>query len=56
MAWVIKVWALVLAHITSNDWIVPIQYPQDMIVMQELIWSVKPDLIIETSIVHGEHL
>ena len=25
-----------------------IQYPQDMIGMQELIWEVKPDLIIET--------
>ena len=23
-----------------------IQYPQDMVAMQELIWAVKPDLII----------
>ena len=23
-----------------------IQYPQDMVAMQELIWEVKPDLII----------
>lgn len=30
-----------------------IQYPQDMIAMQELIWSIKPDLIIETGIAHG---
>ncbi len=30
-----------------------IQYPQDMIMMQELIWSVKPDVIIETGIAHG---
>ena len=30
-----------------------IQYPQDMVAMQELIWSVKPDLIIETGIAHG---
>lgn len=30
-----------------------IQYPQDIIAMQELIWSVKPDLIIETGIAHG---
>jgi len=30
-----------------------IQYPQDIIAMQELIWSVQPDLIIETGIAHG---
>lgn len=30
-----------------------IQYPQDMVAMQELIWSIKPDLIIETGIAHG---
>jgi len=33
-----------------------IQYPQDMIAMQELIWSLKPDLIIETGIAHGGSL
>lgn len=33
-----------------------IQYPQDMIAMQELIWSIKPDLIIETGIAHGGSL
>jgi cephalosporin hydroxylase len=30
-----------------------IQYPQDMVAMQELIWQVQPDLIIETGITHG---
>ena len=30
-----------------------IQYPQDMIAMQEIIWDLKPDLIIETGIAHG---
>jgi len=30
-----------------------IQYPQDMAAIQELIWQVKPDLIIETGIAHG---
>src|SRR5665213_3152619 len=30
-----------------------IQYPQDMMAMQELIWEIKPDLIIETGIAHG---
>lgn len=33
-----------------------IQYPQDMIAMQELIWRIKPDLIIETGIAHGGSL
>lgn len=33
-----------------------IQYPQDMIAMQELIWTIKPDLIIETGIAHGGSL
>ena len=30
-----------------------IQYPQDMVVLQELIMSIQPDLIIETGIAHG---
>jgi len=33
-----------------------IQFPQDMVAMQELIWQVKPDLIIETGIAHGGSL
>ncbi|MDF2188768.1 cephalosporin hydroxylase family protein [Paraflavitalea sp. CAU 1676] len=33
-----------------------IQYPQDMLAMQELIWEIKPDLIIETGIAHGGSL
>ena len=33
-----------------------IQYPQDMVAMQELIWSVRPDLIVETGIAHGGSL
>lgn len=33
-----------------------IQYPQDIMAMQELIWEVKPDLIIETGIAHGGSL
>lgn len=33
-----------------------IQYPQDMIAMQELIWEIRPDLIIETGIAHGGSL
>ena len=30
-----------------------IQYPQDLIAIQEIIWKVKPDLIIETGVAHG---
>lgn len=30
-----------------------IQYPQDLLALQEIIWHVKPDLIIETGIAHG---
>lgn len=33
-----------------------IQYPQDMVAMQEIIWSVQPDLVIETGIAHGGSL
>jgi cephalosporin hydroxylase len=33
-----------------------IQYPQDMLALQEIIWKVKPDLIIETGIAHGGSL
>ena len=30
-----------------------IQFPQDMVAMQEIIWNVQPDLIVETGIAHG---
>ena len=33
-----------------------IQLPQDMIAIQEVIWNIKPDLIIETGIAHGGSL
>lgn len=33
-----------------------IQYPQDMVAMQEILWRVQPDLIIETGIAHGGSL
>lgn len=33
-----------------------IQIPQDIVAMQEVIWEVKPDLIIETGIAHGGSL
>ena len=33
-----------------------IQLPQDMYAVQELIWKVKPDLVIETGVAHGGSL
>ncbi len=33
-----------------------IQFPQDMVATQEIIWQIKPDLIIETGIAHGGSL
>jgi cephalosporin hydroxylase len=33
-----------------------IQYPQDMVALQELIWQVRPDLVIEAGIAHGGSL
>ena len=33
-----------------------IQFPQDLAALQEIIWSTRPDLIIETGIAHGGSL
>lgn len=33
-----------------------IQFPQDIVAMQELIWRIQPDLIVETGIAHGGSL
>ena len=33
-----------------------IQYPQDIVAMQEILWEVQPDLVIETGIAHGGSL
>ena len=33
-----------------------IQYPQDMIAVQQLLWRIQPDLIIETGIARGGSL
>lgn len=30
-----------------------IQFPQDMIAMQEIIWATRPDLVIEAGVAHG---
>jgi cephalosporin hydroxylase len=33
-----------------------IQYPQDIIALQQIVWDTQPDLIIETGIAHGGSL
>lgn len=45
-------------YVYNFDWLGRpiIQYPQDMVAMQELVWQVRPDLIIETGIAHGGSL
>lgn len=30
-----------------------IQFPQDMMAMQEIIWATRPDLVIEAGVAHG---
>ena len=33
-----------------------IQYPQDVMALQEIVWETKPDLVVETGIAHGGSL
>ena len=33
-----------------------VQYPQDIIALQEIVWDTKPTLIIETGVAHGGSL
>jgi cephalosporin hydroxylase len=45
-------------YVYNFDWLGRpiIQYPQDMVAIQELVWATRPDLIIETGIAHGGSL
>lgn len=45
-------------YVYNFDWLGRpiIQYPQDIIAVQEIIWKTKPDIIIETGIAHGGSL
>ena len=45
-------------YVYNFDWMgrPSIQYPQDMWAVQDLIWRVRPDLVIETGIAHGGSL
>lgn len=44
-----------LKYTYNFDWLgLPIiQYPQDIIALQEIIWKTKPDVIIETGVARG---
>jgi cephalosporin hydroxylase len=33
-----------------------IQYPQDIVALQQVVWETKPDLIVETGVAHGGSL
>jgi cephalosporin hydroxylase len=48
----------ILKYSYNFDWLGRpiIQYPQDIIAVQEIIWKVRPDIIIETGIAHGGSL
>ena len=50
--------AMLNKYVYNFDWLGRpiIQFPQDIVGVQELIWKVKPDLIIETGIAHGGSL
>ena len=45
-------------YLYNFDWLGRpiIQYPEDMVAIQEIIWNIKPTLIIETGIAHGGSL
>jgi cephalosporin hydroxylase len=45
-------------HVYSFTWMgrPVIQLPEDMLRMQELIWQIKPDVLIETGVAHGGSL
>jgi len=45
-------------YVYNFDWLGRpiIQYPNDIHILQEIVWEVKPDVIIETGIAHGGSL
>lgn len=57
LAWMLKV-GTVGRYTYNFRWLGRpiIQYPQDMVAIQELIWQGKPDLVIETGVAHGGSL
>src|SRR5262245_52420851 len=51
--------ATVKYHYTYNfNWLgrPVIQFPQDLVAIQEILWQVKPALVVETGVAHGGSL
>lgn len=50
--------AMQARYVYNFDWLGRpiIQYPQDMVALQEIVWATRPDVIIETGIAHGGSL
>lgn len=55
-AWMDRAQAMKYSY--NFDWLgrPVIQYPQDIVAFQELVWAVRPDVIVETGIAHGGSL
>lgn len=56
LAWMITAWRNKMDYEVNWLGIPIIQNPYDMILMQELIFDLKPDVIIETGVAHGGSL
>ena len=56
LAWMVASWPHQYSYHFSWLGLPIIQYPPDIVAVQELIWEVKPDLIIETGIARGGSL
>lgn len=50
--------AVSLSYVFNYEWLGRpiIQFPQDMVALQEIVWKHKPDLIIEAGVAHGGSL
>jgi cephalosporin hydroxylase len=51
--WTRSNWENRLSYEVSWLGIPIIQLPEDMVVMQELLWKVRPDVIVESGVAHG---
>ncbi|MBK1642768.1 cephalosporin hydroxylase [Chromatium okenii] len=53
-----RIAALQRKYMNNGSWLGRpiIQLPMDMLAVQELLWAIKPDLVIETGIAHGGSL
>ena len=54
--WIRTAWANKISYEITWLGIPIIQIPEDIVIMQELIFNVKPDIVIESGIAHGGSL